>query len=156
MSAHSKIEAASPSYDTDGYGWAMAQAQLLRERRFSEIDWDNVIEEIVSMGQSAQRSLESALKLLMAHLLKWEFQPSFRSRSWYLTIKEQHRQYRRVLDENPGLKSKLDAIRAEAFEQARVLAVAETGLPLDAFPSDPPGWNAIDSPAIDEADITIR
>ncbi len=147
---------ASPPYELDVYGWASAQAQLLRERRFEDVDLDNIIEEIESVGRSEYDALESALRVLLVHLLKWEHQPAFRSRSWLNTIREQHRQYRRRLDRNPGLRQHLDEIRAEAYRRARVQAEAETGLSIDSFAGDPPGWNAIENPPVSEADVAER
>ena len=69
-------------YDKDGYGWAMEQAALLRARRFSEIDLENIAEEIESVGKSERRTLESHLSRLMMHLLKWQYQPERRGNSW--------------------------------------------------------------------------
>jgi hypothetical protein len=134
----------------------MAQARHLREHRVEALDWDNLAEEIESVGRSEWRGVESALRVLLMHLLKWDHQPSLRSRSWYYTIREQHRQYHRRLDENPGLKPHLDEIRAEAYRQARVEAVAQTGFSLDLFPAEPPGWNVIENPPVSEDDIPVR
>lgn len=146
--------AATPSYERDTYGWALAQARLLREKRFDDVDWDKLAEEIESVGNSQFDALESALRVLLTHLLKWEHQPAFRSRSWYNSVREQHRQYRRRLDRNPGLKPHLEDIRAEAYRQARVAAEAETGLDLSVFPLDPPGWNVIENPPVSLDDIS--
>jgi len=146
MSAHSIIEAASPSYDTDGYGWAMAQAQLLRERRFSEIDWDNVIEEIESVGKSEETAVESALRLVLMHQLKWEHQKMFRSRSWADSIREHLRRFDQLIGKNPGLKHKLPEILAYAHRSARNEAAIETGIDIDLFPLDPQSWEAIRAP----------
>jgi hypothetical protein len=144
---------AATSYDSDFYSWAMEQAELVRSRRFDEIDWVRVAEEIEALGGSEYDALESALRVLLTHLLKWEHQPGFRSRSWFNSIREQHRQYRRRLDRNPGLKSRLEEIRAEAYRQALVQAQAETGLDLSAFPAEPPGWNVIENPPVSLDDI---
>ena len=157
MNAPAKIApAASPDYHEDGYGWAMAQAALMRAGAVDQLDWANIIEEIESVGSSEYNALESALRLLLTHMLKWEHQPAFRSRSWYLTIREQHRQYRRRIDRNPGLKPHLDEVRDEAYRQARVAAQAETGLAIEAFPVDAPGWNIIENPPVSADDLPYR
>lgn len=147
------FEMTSPPYELDGYGWAIAQVRLLREGRFEAVDWEHVAEEIEGVGRSEYDGVESALRVLMLHLLKWEFQPAFRSRSWFNTIREQHRQYRRRLDRNPGLKQHLEEIRAEAYRQARVDAIAETGFDSNIFPAEAPGWNIIENPPISFDDI---
>lgn len=150
------FEVTSPPYEVDGYGWALAQVELLRNRRFKDMDWQNVAQEIESMGRREYDQVESALRVLLLHLLKWDYQTEFRSRSWLQSILEHHRRYKRHLGKNPGLKQHLDEIRAEAYRQARIEAVNETGLSLDKFPAEPPGWNVIENPPVSENDIAIR
>ena len=140
------VETTSPEYHADGYGWAMAQLKLIRERRFEEVDWEHVAREIEDMSRSEYRSLESALRVLLVHLLKWDHQVAFRSRSWLITIREQHRQYRRLLDQSPSLRPHLEQIRADAYLSAVRDAVKETGLALASFPAQPLGWNVIENP----------
>lgn len=75
-------------YDQDFYAWTQEQATLLKEKRFTELDLENLVEEVESMGRSEKRELESRLSVLMAHLLQWYYQPENRSRSWHATILE--------------------------------------------------------------------
>jgi hypothetical protein len=132
-----------PDYDADGYGWAMAQAEAIRARDFDAIDWDNVAEEIETVGRSERATLRSALRVLMMHILKWSYQPDLRSISWSLSIANQRQRYDDVLRDNPSLKSQLDGVRAEAYIRSRIEAAQETGLPIATFPSDPPEWDVI-------------
>jgi hypothetical protein len=74
------------------------------------------------------------LTVLIAHLLKWDYQPERRGRSWELTIKAQRVQIRRHISENPSLKSMLLNAVILAYEVATISAAAETGLPESAFP----------------------
>ena len=67
-------------------------------------------------------------------LLKWDHQASMRSRSWTLTIREQRQRAERQLRKNPGLKSQVDEALEAAYEDARLEAANETGLPLSIFP----------------------
>ena len=78
--------------------------------------------------------MESALRVLMLHLLKWDHQPPMRSRSWTLTIREQRRRAERQLQKNPGLKSQVGEAMEAAYEDARLEAANGTGLPLSIFP----------------------
>jgi len=149
-------EGGNVAYADDLHGWAIEQAMLLRQGRLDLIDWEHLAEELEGMGQSQYDGLESALRVLLLHLLKWEYQPLFRSRSWLLSIREQHRQYERRLKRNPGLKRSLEKIRAEAYRQAVVAAQAETGLATDMFPTDPLDWDLIDNPPADESGIPSR
>ena len=123
-----------PTKEADLYSWALRQAELLRAGRLSEIDSAAIAEEIDDVGEEQYDKLESALRVLMLHLLKWDHQPDKRSRSWTASVREQRRRVLRQLRKNPGLKSRLDEALGEAYKDARDEAWAETGLPLSAFP----------------------
>jgi Domain of unknown function DUF29 len=120
--------------EADLYSWALRQAELLRAGRLSEIDAAAIAEEIDDVGEEQYDKLESALRVLMLHLLNWDHQPDRRSRSWTASVREQRRRILRQLRKNPGLKSRLDEALVEAYEDARDEATAETGLPPSVFP----------------------
>ena len=120
--------------EADLYSWALRQAELLRAGRLSEIDAEAIAEEIDDVGEEQYDKLESALRVLMLHLLKWDHQPPMRSRSWTLSIREQRRRAERQLRKNPGLKSRVEEALEAAYEDARIEAASETGLPLSVFP----------------------
>src|SRR5271165_6658931 len=92
----------------DLYSWAVRQAALLREGRLTEIDAAAIAEEIDDVGEEQYDKLESALRVLMLNLLKWDHQTSMRSRSWTLTIRGQRRRAERQLRKNPGLRSQVE------------------------------------------------
>ena len=123
----------APRYEQDVYGWAMAQGAMLRARRFDAIDWDNVAEEIETMGRSERRSLRSNITQIFVHMLKWDAQPERRGRSWYLSIMNHRRQAARDLDENPSLKPYMEDIAVDALEDARFEAAKETGIDKSVF-----------------------
>ena len=129
---------AAPSKEADLYSWALRQAELLRAGRLSEIDHAAIAEEIDDVGEEQYHRLESALRVLMLYLLKWDHQAERRSRSWTLTIREQRRRVARQLRRRPGLKALLDEALLEAYQDARDEAASETGLPLTSFPATPP------------------
>ena len=122
----------------DLYAWAVRQSELLRSHKLDEIDAEAIAEEIDDVGEEQYLRLESALRVLLQHLLKWDFQPAKRSRSWTLTVREQRRRVQRQLQKNPSLKSRLDEAFVVAYEDARDGAAGETGLPLSAFPETSP------------------
>jgi hypothetical protein len=126
------------TYQTDFYAWAMEQASLLRAGRLSAADVANIAEEIESMGRGEKRELVNRLTILLLHLLKWHFQPGFRSPSWNSSIREQRIRLRSHLKDNPSLKSQLDEAFAEAYELAVIGAARETGLPETDFPKAAP------------------
>jgi len=69
-------------YETDIVAWANEQAQLVRAGRFELLDLEHIAEEIEDVGKSEQRELASRMTILLAHLLKWQFQPEQQGRSW--------------------------------------------------------------------------
>ncbi len=125
-------------YEQDFYSWTQEQAALLRAGRLTDLDIENLIEEIETMGRSEKRELESRLTVLLLHLLKWKYQPERRGKSWNLTIKGQRIEYINVLTDNPGLKSQLETIFESAYKLALVKASSETGIDEDVFPSSCP------------------
>jgi hypothetical protein len=120
----------STTPEQDFYAWTQKQAQLLRTGKLDEIDWQNIAEEIEDMGRSEKRQLESRLEILIMHLLKWQFQPNLRSRSWQLTIKEQRLRLEKLLQENPSLQGNLMEVIAKVYPLASLSAERETGLSL--------------------------
>jgi hypothetical protein len=136
----SKIPAAPAQHDNDFYSWAMETAGALRAHRFEAIDWEAVAEELEDMGRSERRELENRLEVLLAHLLKWSFQPQGRSSSWRGTIKEQRRKTARLLRQNPGLKPLIPEILADAYCSAMAVAERDTGIDEETFPETYP-WD---------------
>ena len=120
----------SATHDNDFYAWTQEQAHLLKTGQLHQIDWQNIAEEIEDMGRSEKRQLESRLEVLIMHLLKWQFQPSLRSRSWQLTIKEQRLRLEKLLQENPSLQSNLSEVIEKVYPLAALSAERETGLSL--------------------------
>jgi hypothetical protein len=122
-------------YDRDFYEWTVRNAELLRAGRVSEADLEHIAEEIEDMGKSERRELLSRLGVLIAHLLKWQVQPERRSRSWTATINIQRRELKKLLAEMPSLRRFLSKKLPDAYFEGVMIAVAETNLPPEAFPS---------------------
>ncbi|SMF94130.1 protein of unknown function DUF29 [Methylomagnum ishizawai] len=124
-------------YERDFYTWTQQQSELLRTGRWDELDTSHLIEELDSMGARERRELGNRLAVLLAHLLKWQYQPDRRGNSWRRTIKIQRIEINEILADNPGLKSELTEIFAKAYEKARILAADETRFDEDVFPAEP-------------------
>ena len=124
-------------YESDFFGWTQQQAELLKTGQLTELDTEHLIEEIEAMGRSERQQLTRRLEVLLTHLLKWQYQPEFRGRSWELTIIEQRRRIAKLLTANPSLKPVLDACFLDAYDDARFSAMKETRLPLETFPAQP-------------------
>jgi hypothetical protein len=125
-------------YDADFFAWTMEQARLLRSGEFSQLDVENLAEELESIGRSDKRALDNRLTALLVHLLKWKVQELHRSRSWSGTIREQRRQIEKLLRESPSLRPVIDQLLAEAYAGARDKAADETGLVETMFPIECP------------------
>ncbi|MCL2660665.1 MAG: DUF29 domain-containing protein [Acidobacteriaceae bacterium] len=121
-------------YDKDVFAWANEQAALLRAGKFSALDIEHVAEEIEDVGKSELRELASRMAVLLAHLLKWQYQPDRRGASWEATIKAQRLDVSYLLNEAPSLKSKLSdmAWMRVVWTHAVAQAVNETG--INVFP----------------------
>jgi hypothetical protein len=122
------------SYEEDIVAWASEQAALLRAGMLHAIDVANIAEEIEDVGRSQQHALGSHLTVLLTHLLKWRFQPGFRSHSWENTIREQRRAIWRQLHKAPSLKHLFDDADwlESAWADAIQAASNETGLEIPA------------------------
>lgn len=137
-----KAIASSPQtsnlYETDFYAWTQEQAKLLQQGVWESLDIVNLVEEIESLGKQVRHELRNRLGVLLGHLLKWEFQPHKRSRSWFLTLREQRRRILEHLDENPSLKPYLPEALQKAYKDGLDLAIRETFLPDEEFPFECP------------------
>lgn len=132
-------------YETDVVAWANEQAALLRSGQLAKLDLENIAEEIEDVGKSEKRELTSRMAVLLAHLLKWHYQPALRSRSWQHTLRTQRIEVQYVLSEAPSLRNTLgdpawlDLVWAKAITQAE----KETGLDVDVFAPACP-WSIAD------------
>ena len=126
---------AATRHEDDLYTWVQEQVALLRAGKLSDIDAANVAEELSDVGKSEYHRLQSAIAVLTQHLLKWEHQPSRRSRSWALTVRTQRRHVEHVLADNPGLKSRIDEAMSKGYQDGRDAAVGETDLDENIFPA---------------------
>ena len=121
-------------YEQDFHAWSQEQARKVREGSL-DIDREHIAEELESLGKSQQSELRRHFELYLMHRLKWEYQPERRSRSWTLTMNEQHRRAVELVRENPSLKPLVRRLFADAYIGGRVLALAETGIEKDEIPT---------------------
>jgi hypothetical protein len=128
------------NYNADFYGWTQEQASLLRAGRLTDIDIENLIEEVETMGRSEKRELSSRLTVLLVHLLKWRYQAFRRGVSWELTIKNQRLDLNEVINDNPSLKPEILNILDFSYRKARNTAAKETKITLSVFPDQCP-WS---------------
>ena len=126
------------TYRQDIVAWAHEQASLIRAGRFDQLDLEHIADEIDDVGKSEQRELASRMAVLMAHLLKWQYQPERNGTSWQRTIKEQRKALNLHLKQVPSLKQKLFNLdwMESTWSDAVTLAIKEPG--LSDFPESGP------------------
>lgn len=130
--------------DLDFHTWTRQQADLLRTGNFERLDALNIAEELLEVGNSEYDKLESNLRVVLLHMLKWDHQAERRSRSWALSIREHRRRIQRVLNKSPGLAPYVAEAMADAYQDSRDEAASETGLPLSRFPAAAPyEWRTV-------------
>ncbi len=142
--------ATAASYEADVLEWSREQAAALRRGDFARLDLEHLADEIEDVGKSEKRELASRMAILLAHLLKWQFQPERRSRSWTDTIEHQREAIDLALKDTPSLKSTLRNVdwRRVVWLDARARAHGETGLENEIFPRECP-WTFEDAMSSD-------
>lgn len=135
-------------YDSDFVLWAERAAKLLEQRRFEEIDLENLIEEVRELAKNAKREVRNRLFELLKHLLKWQYQPSRRQypgtdnawneNSWARSINNQRYGIKQLLDDSGSLKKHFSDSVYSCYEHARKAAAKETGLSIGTFPEECP------------------
>jgi len=133
-------------YDSDFHAWIQQHIELLKQKRFSDIDIDILIDELESMAKRDKRELASHFAVLIAHLLKWQFQlkqlteqwQTYKGSSWRGSITEQRLKIAKQLQESPSLKNYLAEAIENAYFDAVKIALRETQLPSSTFPVECP------------------
>jgi len=125
-------------HDLDLYAWANEQAALLRSGRLAEADIEHIAEEIESTGSSEKREPVKWLRVLLLHLLEWQFQPTRRGASWEGTIANTRDELDDHLRNNPCLKSWIPDGLEAAYRRAAIDATTDTGFKRSTFPQTCP------------------
>ena len=109
---------ASDLYEQDIYAWSKEQADLLRARRFEELDLEHLIEEVDDLGESLKRSVRSRIRNIIEHLLKLEHSPAPEPRrGWYDTVIAQRSD---LLDElTPSIRREVEPTLPDLYDRAR-------------------------------------
>lgn len=129
----SQAESLAALYEQDETAWLEAMSELLARGQFAELDHFHLSEYLSDMAKRDRREVFSRLVLLLAHLLKWDLQPTERRGSWRATVREQRRELRQLL-ESGTLRNHAETVLPEAYAEARAQAADETELALENFP----------------------
>lgn len=131
-------EPAGVDIEQDVAQWYQRQIDLLRARRFEELDVENLIGELEYFVGKDRRELASRLEVLLMHLLKCQFQQRRISHSWLGTLAEQRSEIGKLLEESPSLAPTVERVAAKVYPTALRRAADETRLPLATFPATNP------------------
>jgi hypothetical protein len=114
------------AYETDFSGRTADRARRLRGLRPAGLDWENLAEEVESLGRSDRRAVGGALKVVLEHLIKWRFQPDRRSSSWGDSVEEHRDRILRILEDSPSLAALPAEILEREYRRARRKALRDT------------------------------
>ncbi|MRW84642.1 DUF29 family protein [Pseudoduganella sp. FT26W] len=113
-------------YDNDWVLWIDAQVRLLSERRLSDLDIENLVEELDGMKKQELRTLKNRLRVLIMHLLKCQFQKSYPQNKWHSTLIEQRLRIHALLDSSPSLRRRLEEFAQSNYPRPRLHTVTAT------------------------------
>jgi Domain of unknown function DUF29 len=149
-------------YDTDTLLWSERQADLLRrlaagEKVNAQVDWENVAEEIDSVGRSQRIALASHVRVVLEHLMRLDSSPAIEPRrGWRETVRRARLDIKELLGDSPSLRQTVETVIARQLPDVREIVadaladygetprVALAGLSYDAdavltgfFPAEP-------------------
>ncbi|APB33891.1 hypothetical protein GlitD10_1568 [Gloeomargarita lithophora Alchichica-D10] len=125
-------------YDHDFYAWLQEQATLLQSGQWGQLDIPNLVEELAALGRQERRELVNRLGILLGHLLKWQYQPQQRGKSWAATIVGQRQDLQELIADNPSLKPYVRMAVDNAYQKGVLLVVKETPLSQNDLPAQCP------------------
>ncbi|MDM9585195.1 DUF29 domain-containing protein [Nostoc sp. GT001] len=127
-------------YNQDFLVWTQQQAECLKKGRWAELDVEHLVEELEALGRSEQKELGSYLQVLLMHLLKCQYQPERKTKSWVKTISNCRNKIQDCLEDTPSLQRLLEDWEwiQKYYRRARRDAANETQKPIETFPFECP------------------
>lgn len=106
-------------YDTDFALWVEDTVSKLKTGDFNQVDWENLIEEVESLGKKDRRELASRLTTLFEHALKRCYVPlSDCYRGWEVTISRTQQELNLILKDSPSLRNYFLEVITECYQNA--------------------------------------
>jgi hypothetical protein len=137
------IQTLQKLYEQDFVAWCEATVAQLKAGQIHQLDIENLIEEIDSLGKRDRRELTTRLRVLLAHLLKRLYVPMTENfNGWELTIAEQRKQIQALLKDSPSLKPYLVETLPEVYLDSLELVSIE--YKQASFPNDCPFCTEVD------------
>lgn len=125
-------------YETDFADWADRTAELLRARKFAEIDWESVVEEVESLGRSERAAVRSELRRMLVHLIKQRVQPERDGASWQVSVASARMEIRNDIRDSPSLRRHLEDSLCVIYSDAEEEALVQMSLQTADLPGDCP------------------
>jgi hypothetical protein len=115
-------------YETDFFEWSQEQASRLREaaslRLNAKIDWENIAEEVESLGRSDLAALKSHAARIIEHLLKLEYSPAREPRrGWRHSVASHRTDAEELIETSPSLRARLKQALPRCYRSGRRLAI---------------------------------
>ena len=117
-----------PTADEDFSAWILDQVDALKSGRFDELDIDELADEVESLAKRDFKKLRSAIRVILLHMLKWDYQPGRQDVSWRRSINAARKHVWGELESSPSFRSRIPEAVAFAFPHARNEAWEETGV----------------------------
>jgi Domain of unknown function DUF29 len=117
-----------PTPDDDFAAWIQQQAEALKTGRFDELDIEDLADEVESLARRDFKKLRSAIRVILLHMLKWDYQPEERGASWRRSINAARERVWGELASSPSFKPRIAEAIEQAFPLARLKAWEETGV----------------------------
>jgi hypothetical protein len=126
-------------YEQDYYLWIEKTISLLENHQFSDLDLDNLLEEIKSMGIKEKHTLTSLLTRIIQHLLQlayWQSERQYSANHWKGEITTFRIDLWEVLDDNPSLKSYLENSFDKCYQSALRILARKMGVKINTLPTE--------------------
>jgi hypothetical protein len=125
-------------YERDFYAWAEEQAKAVEERRWADVDRENVAEELRSLGGEVKEEIRDRVAILIAYLLKWRHLAEFRGLAWKENIDRQREALQKLLKGNATLTPYAREFVPLAYDDARQRLKYDTYFFSEDFPPSCP------------------
>jgi len=122
-------------YQTDETAWLDAMAELIRDGRTSDLDFPHLAEYLEDMARRDRREVNSRLRVLLAHILKWVHQKEMRTPSWRTTVLDQQAELEDLL-ESGSLRNHAEESLPSIYQKTVKYAANETNLAVETFDAE--------------------